>query len=79
MAISLREFTDINTPLFQDKPAPQEVVTETAAVTTPSYKLPEGMGKTAKDYLKTITPVLEAERKAQAEKDIFESEVKFIS
>ena len=76
MAISLREFTDINPPLFQDKPAPQEVVTETAAVTTPSYTLPEGMGKTAKDYLKTITPALEAERKAQAEKDIFESEVK---
>jgi hypothetical protein len=76
MAINLREFTDINPPLFQDKPVPQEVVTETATLTTPSYTLPEGMGQTAKNYLKTITPALEAERKAQAEKDIFESEIK---
>lgn len=76
MAIRLREFTDINPPLFQDKAAPQDVVMQDMTVTTPEYKIPENVGKVGSEYLKTISPVLEAERKAQTEKDIFASEVK---
>lgn len=76
MAISLREFTDINPPMFQDKAAPAEVTMEEMSVTPPSYKLPDNVGKAGGEYLKTIGPAIEAERKAQAEKDIFASEAK---
>jgi hypothetical protein len=76
MAISLREFTDINPPMFQDKPAPQEVVAEEMTITPPTYKLPDNVGKAGGEYLKTIGPAIEAERKAQTEKDIFTSEIK---
>jgi len=76
MAISLKEFTDINPPMFQDKAAPTEVTMGETSVTPSSYKLPDNVGKAGSEYLKTIGPAIEAERKAQEEKDIFASEVK---
>jgi hypothetical protein len=71
MAIELREFTDINPPLFQDKSAPKDISTQDMTMT-----VPDNVGRTGREYLKTIAPALEAERKAQAEKDIFASEAK---
>ena len=44
MAISLREFTDINPPMFQDKEAPTDITMQEMTVTPPSYKLPDNVG-----------------------------------
>lgn len=76
MAISLREFTDINPPMFQDKEAPPEVAVDEVSITPSQLNIPTGMTGDAAKYLKDIQPVLESQRKAQAEKDIFASEVK---
>jgi hypothetical protein len=76
MAISLREFTDINPPLFQDKEIPQEIAVDTIPVTSAQPKIPSGITGDAAKYLKDVSPFLESERKAQAEKDIFEGEAK---
>jgi hypothetical protein len=75
MAISLREFTDINPPSFQDKSAPS-VDMGISETITPGYKLPDNVGKAGGEYLKTIGPAIEDERRAQKEKDIFASELK---
>jgi len=76
MAISLREFTDINPPLFQDKEIPQEMAVDTMPVTSAQPKISPSVGGEAGKYLKEMQPFLEAERKAQADKDIFASELK---
>ena len=76
MAISLREFTDINPPMFQDREAPPEVAVDQVSMTSAQPKIPAGMTGDAAKYLKDVSPFLEDQRKAQAEKDIFESEVK---
>lgn len=76
MAISLREFTDINPPMFQDRAAPKEASMEEMTIAPPKYKLPDNVGKAGGEYLKTIGPAIEAERQAQSEKDIFASEAK---
>ena len=76
MAISLREFTDINPPMFQDKAPPTEVGMGEMSIAPSEYKLPDNVGKAGGEYLKTIGPAIEAERKAQTEKDIFSSEAK---
>ena len=76
MAISLREFTDINPPMFQDKAAPSDIKMEEMTVTPPTYKLPDNVGKAGGEYLKTIGPAIEEQQRAQKEKDIFASEVK---
>jgi hypothetical protein len=76
MAISLREFTDINPPMFQDKAPPTEVGMGEMSIAPSEYKLPDNVGKSGGEYLKTIGPAIEAERKAQTEKDIFASEAK---
>ncbi len=76
MAISLREFTDINPPLFQDKEIPQEMAVDTIPVTSAQPKIPSSITGDAAKYLKDVSPFLESERKAQAEKDIFEGEAK---
>lgn len=76
MAIELREFTDINPPLFQDKEIPQEMAVDTMPITSAQPKSSPSMGGEAGKYLKEMQPFLEAERKAQADKDIFASEVK---
>jgi hypothetical protein len=76
MAIELREFTDINPSLFQDKPASQDVAMQDMTMAPPAYTLPDNVGKSGGEYLKTIGPAIEAERKAQTEKDIFASEAK---
>jgi hypothetical protein len=76
MAISLREFTDINPPMFQDREAPPEVAVDQVSMTSAQPKIPAGMTGDAAKYLKDVQPFLEDQRKAQTEKDIFESEVK---
>ena len=76
MAISLREFTDINPPMFQDREAPPEVAVDQVSMTFAQPKIPAGMTGDAAKYLKDVQPFLEDQRKAQTEKDIFESEVK---
>lgn len=76
MAISLREFTDINPPMFQDREAPPEVAVDQVSMTSAQPKIPAGMTGDAAKYLKDVSPFLENQKKAQAEKDIFESEVK---
>lgn len=76
MAISLREFTDINPPMFQDKEAPPEVAVDEVSITPSQPKIPAGITGDAATYLKDVQPFLESQRKAQAEKDIFASEVK---
>jgi hypothetical protein len=76
MAISLREFTDINPPMFQDREAPPEVAVDEVSITPSQPKIPAGITGDAAKYLKDVQPFLEDQRKAQTEKDIFESEVK---
>lgn len=76
MAISLREFTDINPPMFQDREAPPEVAVDQVSMTSAQPKIPAGITGDAAKYLKDVQPFLEDQRKAQTEKDIFESEVK---
>jgi len=76
MAISLREFTDINPPLFQDKEIPEEIAVDTIPVTSAQPKIPVGMTGDAAKYLKDVSPFLEDQRKAQEQKDIFEGEAK---
>ena len=76
MAISLREFTDINPPLFQDKAAPEDATMQDMTMAPTPYTLPDNVGKSGGEYLKAVGPAIEAERKAQTEKDIFASEVK---
>jgi hypothetical protein len=76
MAISLREFTDINPPMFQDREAPPEVAVDQVSMTSAQPKSSASMGGEAGKYLKEMQPFLEAERKAQADKDIFASELK---
>jgi hypothetical protein len=76
MAISLREFTDINPPMFQDKAPPTEVGMGEMSIAPSEYKLPDNVGKAGGEYLKAVGPAIEAERKAQTEKDIFASEAK---
>jgi hypothetical protein len=76
MAISLREFTDINPPMFQDKAPPTEVGMGEMSIAPSEYKLPDNVGKSGGEYLKAVGPAIEAERKAQTEKDIFASEAK---
>ena len=76
MAISLREFTDINPPMFQDKEAPPEVAVDEVSITPSQPKIPAGITGDAAKYLKDVQPFLEDQRKAQTEKDIFESEAK---
>lgn len=76
MAISLREFTDINPPMFQDKEAPPEIAVDQMSITPTQPKIPEGITGDAAKYLKDVQPFLESQKKAQAEKDIFASEVK---
>jgi hypothetical protein len=76
MAISLREFTDINPPMFQDRVAPEDAPMQDMTMAATPYTLPDNVGKSGGEYLKTVGPAIEAERKAQTEKDIFASEVK---
>ena len=76
MAISLREFTDINPPMFQDREAPPEVAVDEVSITPEQPKSTVSMGGEAGKYLKEMQPFLEAEKKAQADKDIFASELK---
>lgn len=76
MAISLREFTDINPPMFQDREAAPEVAVDEVSITPSQPKIPAGITGDAATYLKDVQPFLESQRKAQAEKDIFASEVK---
>lgn len=56
MAISLREFTDINPPMFQDKEAPPEVAVDQAPVTPTQPKISTGMTGEAGKYLKEMEP-----------------------
>ena len=76
MAISLREFTDINPPMFQDRAAPEDAPMQDMTMAATPYTLPDNVGKSGGEYLKTVGPAIEAERKAQTEKDIFASEAK---
>lgn len=56
MAISLREFTDINPPMFQDKEAPPEVAVDQMSITPTQPKIPSGITGDAAKYLKDVHP-----------------------